>query len=29
MQAADRLTIDFWTPCDNQLVCQSSAVTSA
>jgi len=25
MQAADRLTIDFWTPCDNQLACQSSA----
>jgi len=29
MQAADRLTIDFWTSCDNQLACQSSAVTSA
>jgi len=27
MQAADRLTIDFWTPCDNQLACQSSAVS--
>ena len=23
MQAADRLTIDFWTLCDNQLACQA------